>query len=77
MIKYLITAAAIVTLSACTTPKTVLKNKETGQVAICGGNVTGSLIGGVIGYHIQKSNDKNCAVDYHKLGYEVIEQEEK
>lgn len=59
-------------LCACTTPKTVLKNEKTGQVTICGGSAIGSFAGGVIGYHIQKSNDTDCVSDYTEEGFKVI-----
>lgn len=59
-------------LCGCTTPKTVLKNETTGQVAICGGSAAGSFAGGAIGYHIQKSNDKDCVNDYTNLGFGIL-----
>jgi len=59
-------------LSGCSTPKTMLKNPETGQVVSCGGSATGSLVGGVVGYHIQKSNDTQCQADYMAEGFERI-----
>lgn len=59
-------------LCACTTPKTMLKNPQTGQVVDCGGSATGSMVGGVIGYHIQKSNDSDCVVDYQRQGFQPI-----
>lgn len=65
---YLI-AVALVFLAACTTPKTVMRNEETGQVAICGGNVSSSLVGGAVGYYIQKSNDSQCEADYLEQGF--------
>ena len=61
-----------VALSACTTPKTMLKNEKTGQVVDCGGSATGSMVGGVIGYHIQKSNDSDCVADYMDQGFKRI-----
>lgn len=63
-------------LSACTTPKTVLRNEDTGQVAVCGGNTTSSLFGGALGYYIQKSSDADCTADYLKQGFDVSEKEE-
>ncbi len=61
-------------LAGCTTPTTVLKNDKTGQVVQCGGSATGSMVGGVVGYHIQKSNDSDCTTNYMKQGFKVIEQ---
>ena len=69
--KKLILLAALL-LTACTTPKTVLKNPETGQVATCGGSATGSLVGGVIGYHIQKGNDSECVSDFMGQGFKRV-----
>lgn len=62
--KYLTIILACAILTGCTTPATVLKSR-TGQVVTCGGNVSSSLAGGVIGYHIQKHNDDKC-VEMHK-----------
>ena len=62
---------SLVGLFGCTTPLTVLKNEQTGQVAQCGGSATGSMVGGVIGYHIQKSNDAQCVQNYMEQGFKV------
>lgn len=62
--------------AACSTPKTVLKNPQSGQVAICGGSATGSMVGGVIGYHIQKSNDSDCVSTYLEQGFARVSQPE-
>jgi uncharacterized protein YcfJ len=58
--------------AGCTTPKTMLKNPQTGQVASCGGSAMGSMVGGVIGYHIQKSNDSDCVADYTAQGFTKV-----
>jgi len=60
-------------LTACSTPKTVLKHPETKQVATCGGSATGSMVGGVLGYHIEKANDASCVSDYTSQGFKVIQ----
>lgn len=65
----LFTIAAL--LVACSTPITLLKNPKTGQVARCGGDMTGSLGGGLIGYNIQKDNDEDCVKKYQDLGFNV------
>ncbi|MCB0375416.1 MAG: hypothetical protein KDD04_05815 [Sinomicrobium sp.] len=62
-------------LAACTTPMTVLKDPKTGQIAQCGGSANGSLAGGAIGYHIQKSNDEKCVHSYMEQGFEVVKTE--
>ena len=63
-------------LSACSTPRTVMRNSETGQVAQCGGSATGSLVGGVLGYQMQKSNDRKCVNEYLKQGFDTVETED-
>lgn len=56
-------------ITGCTTPRTTLVNPDTGQVAVCGGSATGSMVGGVLGYHIQKSNDSDCVAEYMDMGF--------
>lgn len=56
-------------LAGCTTPMTTLRNPETGQIATCGGSATGSFVGGIVGYHIQKSNDGDCVQAYLANGF--------
>lgn len=72
----IILTTASLALTGCTTPKTVLKNNKTGQVVTCGGSATGSLVGGVVGYHIQKSNDAECEADYMAEGFKRIKKSE-
>ncbi len=62
-------------LIACSTPTTMLKNEETGQIVQCGGSATGSLVGGVVGYHIQKSNDSKCVTNHLEQGFDRIKVE--
>ena len=76
MRKYIICVSAIVLLAGCTTPKSILKNPKTGQVATCGGDVTSSLAGGVVGYHIQKANDEKCETDYLNNGFKRVDYQE-
>jgi hypothetical protein len=64
--KYLILLLA---LSACATPRTVLKNERTGEIAQCGGQRGGSIAMGVIGYHIQKDLDEDCVKEQISKGY--------
>lgn len=66
---------ALILLTACTTPRTVLKHPKTGQVAQCGGTATNSLIGGVVGYDIQKSNDFECVGGYLEQGFLIVKKE--
>jgi uncharacterized lipoprotein YajG len=66
----LITVTGLLLITACATPETTLHNPNTGQVARCGGNVSASLAGGVLGYHIQKRADDKCVDGYQKNGFE-------
>lgn len=68
--RYLI---AVLFLAGCATPVTMLKNDKTGQVVRCGGGVSGSMAGGLIGHEIQKSNDKKCIADYMDQGFHTIQ----
>lgn len=74
--RIIIVTLAVLLTSACTTPTTVLKHPKTGQIATCGGSATGSLVGGVIGYHIQKSNDADCVSNYMGEGFKRVHTEE-
>jgi len=56
-------------LAGCATPAVTLKNDATGQVVRCGGDATGSMAGGLIGYNIQKNNDERCVRDYEAQGF--------
>lgn len=56
-------------LSACSTPLTTLKHGN--QVVTCGGGVTGSMAGGIIGYHIEKGADEDCVNTYKANGFKV------
>lgn len=58
-------------LAACTTPMTIMKNPQTGQISTCGGSATGSMVGGIVGYQIQKSNDSTCVQEYINQGFKV------
>jgi hypothetical protein len=58
-------------LAACATPQTVMQNKK-GETVICGGGTAGSVAGGMVGYSIQKDNDKKCIDDYKTKGYKII-----
>lgn len=75
--KHVIIALAALALSGCTTPSYVMKNEKTGQVQRCGGSAVGSMTGGMIGYHIQRSNDDQCVQELKREGFVVksIEQQ--
>lgn len=61
---------ALIGLSSCATPQTLLRHPQTGQMAACGGSSAGSMAGGMIGYEIQKSNDRDCVSNYLAQGFE-------
>jgi hypothetical protein len=42
---------------------------KNGVYITCGGSMTGSLAGGVIGYHIQKGLDQDCVQEYIDKGF--------
>lgn len=69
----IVALAAMLFLTGCTTPRTMLKNPKTGETAACGGNLSSSLQGGAIGYHIQRQRDKECVADLEARGYKVEE----
>ena len=73
MMKKTIAIIACLLVSGCTTPSYVYKHPKTGQVERCGGDVTASLAGGAIGYHIQRSNDEKCRLLLEIQGFEEIE----
>lgn len=60
---------ALLALAACETPTTTLRHPTTGQIATCGGNVSSSLAGGMIGYSIQQSSDAQCVQRWQAMGF--------
>lgn len=68
-----ITATLIaLSLAACTTPETIMKNEKTGQITRCGGNTSSSIMLGAIGYSLQKSSDSECVASYAEQGFKRI-----
>lgn len=63
------TLALAIALTGCATPTTTLKNPKTGQVARCGGGMSGSMLGGMIGHNIEKDNDAKCVREYEAQGF--------
>lgn len=61
-----------IALAGCETPTTTLRHPTTGQVATCGGNVSSSMAGGMIGYGIQQSSDQRCVERWRALGFEQV-----
>lgn len=64
----IIACIALIALTACTTPETVLKNDDTGQVARCGGNVA---YAGIL-YPFMRAADNTCVQDYQGQGFKKI-----
>ncbi len=62
----------VLALQGCATPVVMLKNDATGQVARCGGGVTGSMAGGLIGHTIEKSYDEDCVRDFEARGFKRV-----
>ncbi len=60
----------ILLLAGCSTPITTMQKGDT--TVTCGGGTMGSILGGKLGYHIQKGNDKDCVDSYTSQGYKVI-----
>jgi hypothetical protein len=60
-------------VAGCATPVAVMKNDATGQVARCGGDSSGFMAGGLIGYNVQRNNDDSCVADYEKQGFKRIQ----
>jgi hypothetical protein len=65
-------AVVLISGAACTTPSTMLRNPQTGQIMSCGGNTSSSLAGGLIGYSIQKSTDEQCVANYMSQGFAPV-----
>ena len=74
--KSLFIIVALVAVAGCTTPMTTLKHPKSEQVVTCGGSATGAMVGGVIGYHIQKNNDTDCVGNYEKQGFIKVDSTE-
>lgn len=68
MKRYLI---LLLVLTGCSTPVTLLKNKQ-GNVVSCGGGTVGSIAGGLVGYTIQEGHDKDCVDLYRTQGYSPL-----
>lgn len=63
-------------LASCATPITTMKHPQTGQIVRCGGDPSGSMAGGLIGYNIQKGADDRCVKDYESHGFRRISVQE-
>ena len=70
--KIILMTLAALSLAACSTPKTFMKNEQTGDVKYCGGDVSASIAAGFIGYGIQRLADGECVREMEQHGYEVV-----
>jgi len=71
-LRYLTLVVALAALTACATPATRLMNPETKQVVQCGGDRSGAMMGGMIGYNLQAKDAATCVKEYSALGFEII-----
>ena len=60
-------------LTGCATPMVMLKNETTGQITRCGGDATGSMVGGLIGYNIQRNSDDACVRAHEMQGFKRVQ----
>jgi len=67
LIMAVIMAVILMGLTGCATPATYLRHGP--HVVKCGGSMAGSAAGGLIGYHIEKSQDEECVTKYKQQGY--------
>ena len=75
-VTWVLFAAAVICILigviGCSTPVTMLKNDSTGQTARCGGDSSGSMMGGIIGYSAQQSDAEKCVHDYEAQGFKRV-----
>ncbi len=64
--------ASVLLLAACATPKTMLRNPATSQVVTCGGDRSGAMMGGMIGYSMQAGDAADCVKSYSAQGFVVV-----
>lgn len=69
MSRLILCSVLCVVLAACATPQVTMKNPSTGNVVVCGGGTSGSVLGGYIGHQMQKRNDEDCVKSYEAKGY--------
>lgn len=66
------TGLALGSLAGCATPVTTLINPDTKQVVRCGGDRSGAMMGGMIGYSLQADDAAGCVKLYAGQGFQVI-----
>ncbi len=59
-------------MSGCATPETMLRNETTGQVVRCGGDRSGAIMGGLIGYSLREDDASKCVRDYESQGFKRV-----
>ena len=62
----------VMLVCGCATPVTMLENPKNGAVVRCGGDRSGAMAGGLIGYSLQSDDAAQCVQDYSMHGYRVI-----
>lgn len=72
LLKLTATGLALGSLAACATPVTTLINPDTKQVVRCGGDRSGAMMGGMIGYSLQADDAAGCVKQYASQGFQVI-----
>jgi hypothetical protein len=70
--KNLLVIAAFALLAGCATPSYMLKNDK-GQVVRCGGDASASMMGGYIGYSVQKTADEKCVLEWKAQGFQLVQ----
>jgi len=65
--------ALCVTLVGCATPVVMLKNSSTGQVVRCGGERSGAMMGGMIGYSLQEGDAEMCVHNFEAQGFKRVQ----
>lgn len=66
------TLVCTVSVVGCATPTVVLKHNN-GQTVQCGGQIVGSIVGGVAGHQLQKKQDQDCVKKYEADGYQRMQ----
>ena len=72
MKKSLAFVALALGLSACATPMTMMKNPENAQLVQCGGERSGAIMLGAIGYAIQSGDASDCVKRYSAQGFVIL-----
>ena len=71
-LKFVTAISLCAALSGCATPVTMLKAPHGSQVVRCGGDRSGAMVGGLIGYSLQSDDAAKCVQDFAAQGYKII-----